>query len=100
MLSTSINGQGRFSCRRSIRMTVCHRAGFFSLVAELDVRARAQSPGALSLIGQADEPQWAFLTFESSVGRVAMAESACGCGGKRRSLIRVDTSGHRSSSVQ
>lgn len=47
MLSTSINGQGKFSCRRSIRMTVCHRAGFFSLVAELDVRARAQSPGAL-----------------------------------------------------
>lgn len=49
MLSTSINGQAKFSCRRSIRVTVCHRAGFFSLVAELDVRARAQSPGAFSL---------------------------------------------------
>lgn len=47
MLSTSINGQAKFSCRRSIRTAVCHRAGFFSLVAELDVRARAQSPGAL-----------------------------------------------------
>lgn len=46
MFSTRIEGQAKFSCRHSIRMTVCHRAGFSALVAQLHVRARPQSPPA------------------------------------------------------
>lgn len=86
----------------SIRMIVCHRAGFFALVAEPHVGAKPQSPrGALSSGRQAGRRATVGISdVESSVDRVAMGESASGCGGKRRSLIRVDASGRRSSSVQ
>lgn len=100
MLSTSIEGQGMFSCQRHTNDCLPPRRLFSRLQLKHTSGQNLSHPG-LSLVGRAGRRATVGISdVESSVDRVAMGESASGCGGKRRSLIRVDTSGRRSSSVQ